>query len=247
MGLSVVVITKNEETNIGRCLESMSWADEIIMVDSQSTDRTVEIAQQYGAKIYSPEWRGFGPAKQAGLDHATQEWAFSIDADEAATPELAEEIRKIVREGGEHDGYIVKRRTNFLGRWIYHCGWYPDPVLRLFRREKGRFDEAVVHEKVKVDGAVGELQNELLHYSYPTIEHYLKKFNTYTTMGAQQAFGDGRRARWWDILLRPPVAFAKHYVSRQGFRDGMEGLIISVMSSAAVFVKYVKLRQLARR
>ncbi|HOD65633.1 MAG TPA: glycosyltransferase family 2 protein [candidate division Zixibacteria bacterium] len=246
MGLTVVVITKDEEANIERCLESVAWADELIVVDSQSTDRTAELARRRGAVVCDVEWRGFGPAKRRGVALATQEWVLSLDADEVVGTELAHQIRQVAAGGGEHDGYYVGRRTNFLGRWISHCGWYPDPVLRLFRREKGNVNEAVVHEQVEVDGSVGRLSGELLHFSYPTLEHYLAKSAVYTTLGAREAFRRGRRARWYDLVIRPPISFFSHYIVRQGFRDGMEGWIISVMSAVAVFVKYAKLRHLQR-
>ncbi len=245
MRLSVVVITKNEEANIGRCLEAVRWADEIILIDSQSTDRTVEIAQEFGAKIYSPEWRGYGHAKRTGVDHASGEWVLSVDADEVVSDELSDSIRAVLDGESLHAGYYVNRRTNFLGRWINHCGWYPDRVLRLFRRDAGNFDEAVVHEQVIVSGTTGQLTGDLLHYSYPTLERYLAKFDVYTTLGAEKAYARGKRAGWTDIVLRPPVSFVKHYLIRLGFLDGWEGLVISVMSSVAVFVKYAKLRHLA--
>lgn len=246
MGLSVVVITKNEEANLGRCLESVKWADEIIVADSHSTDRTLEIARNFSARICTVDWHGYGPAKRAGVALATQEWVLSLDADESVTPELADEIRRIISTPGGPHGYAITRRTNFLGRWIYHCGWYPDPVLRLFRRTHGNVTDSVVHERVEIDGPPGRLNGELLHYSYPTLELYLAKSNVYTTLGAQAAFRRGRRTRWFDLVLRPPVSFIAHYFLRQGFRDGGEGLIISVLSAVAVFVKYIKLRQLER-
>jgi len=247
MDISVVVITKNEEQNIGRCLESVKWADEIILVDSQSTDRTREIAGEYGARIYSPEWRGYGSAKREGVKQARGKWILSVDADEVVSPELVEEIKGVMQNSANRSGFYIPRRTNFLGRWIRHSGWYPDLVLRLFLKAKGNFDEAVVHEKVILDGETGCLKGDLLHYSYPNLEQYLEKFNRYTTLGAEEAFRQGKRSRWWDIVVRPPVAFIKHYISRQGFRDGLEGFIISVMSSIAVLVKYAKLRHLAKR
>ncbi len=247
MDLSVVVITKNEEHNIARCLESVSWADEIILIDSHSTDRTPEIARQYGAQVYAHPWRGFGYAKREGVKHAKYRWILSIDADEEVSPELAAEIKGILSNGTLYVGFYVPRRTNFLGRWIRHSGWYPDRVLRLFLKEKGNFDEAVVHEKARVDGETGQLSGELLHYSYPTLEHYLEKFNRYTTLGAEEAFRSGKGARWFDIVVRPPVAFIKHYISKQGFRDGLEGFVISAMSAVAVLVKYAKLRALPKR
>jgi glycosyltransferase involved in cell wall biosynthesis len=247
MSLSVVIIARNEERNIARCLESVKWADEIVLIDHQSTDRTCEIARSYGARVYSLPWRGYGPAKREGVNLANGSWVLALDADEEVSPELAEEIRRTLSNGTTFAGFYLPRRTNFLGRWISHCGWYPDPVLRLFQKSKGNFNEAPVHEKVLVDGAVGRLKGELRHYSYPSLEHYLEKFNVYTTLGAEEAYRQGKRPRWFDILVRPPVAFIKHYISKQGFRDGFEGLVISVMSAIAVFVKYAKLHHLVKK
>ena len=241
MALSVVVITKNEEANIERCLSSVEWADELVIIDSQSTDKTVEIATRFGARIFSPVWRGYGPAKQEGVDRATHEWILSIDADEVVEPTLAKEIQDVVASETDRAGYYMPRKTEFLGRWILHCGWYPDRLVRLFRKSKGRLSDAVVHEEVVVDGPVGYLSGHLLHYSYPDLEHYLRKFNTYTTLGAEEAFRAGRKAGWTDLVVRPPVAFIKHYISRQGFRDGVQGFIVSVLSATAVLVKYAKL------
>ncbi len=250
MKLSAVIITKNEEEIIGQCLESLSFCDEIVLIDSQSTDRTKAIAEEYGARIFSPEWKGYGHAKQEGVKRAQGEWVLSIDADEVVTDDLAEEIRSIVyRSNGEQSdihGYYINRCTNFLGRWIHHCGWYPDAVLRLFRKAYGQFDGAEVHEKVIVNGATDHLKSDLLHYSYPNIEKYFEKSARYTTMGAEIAFEKGKKPKWHQLVLRPPVSFVSHYLFRQGFRDGVEGFIISVLSAVAVFVKYTKLRYLYR-
>lgn len=247
MSLSVIIITKNEEHNIRRCLDSVKWADEIILIDSQSTDKTVEIAMGYGAKIYSPEWRGYGPAKQEGVKKATGEWILSIDADEEVTPELAEEIKKTLDSESNYNGYLINRHTNFLGKWINHCGWYPDYLLRLFRKESGNFNDALIHEKVEINGKTRELKAELLHYSYPNLETYLERFNRYTTLGAEAAFAKGKKARNFDIVFRPFISFIDHFITHQGFQDGLEGFIISVLSSMAVMVKYVKLRHLQNK
>ncbi len=244
MNLSAVIITKNEARNIARCLESLKIVDEIIVIDSQSTDRTVEIAENIGAKVYTLQWKGFGAAKQEGVNRASGKWILSLDADEALTPELAEEIRDIIGKDNDYAGYHLKRRTMFLGRWIYHCGWYPDYVLRLFQKAKGNFNNAIVHEKVNLNGRVGYLNGELLHYSYVSLEQYLEKSNRYTTLGAQEAFRRKKQAGLFDIIFKPAVAFIKHYISKQGFRDGLEGFIISVLSAIAVMVKYSKLRQM---
>lgn len=245
--LSAVIITYNEEQNLARCLESVKFADEIVVVDSHSTDRTCDIAQHYGAKVIFVEWQGFGAAKQAGVDASSGEWILSIDADEEVSDPLKEEIQRVIERHGRHVGYEMPRKTNFLGRWINYSNWYPDHVLRLFRRENGRFNDAVVHEKVVVNGPVGRLKNDLLHYSYPSLDVYFEKFNRYTTVGAVEAYKAGKRAGWPSVAIKPVAAFVKHYVTKQGFRDGLEGFLISVLSSAAVMVKYAKLRDIERK
>ena len=242
--ISVVIIARNEEANLPRCLASVKWADEIVLVDSGSTDRTIEIAQQSGVTVIPIEWQGFGASKKEGVNRAAGPWILSIDADEEVPPELAEEIRRMVSEDDGLVGYYLPRRTQFLGRWIYHCGWYPDPVLRLFRKDRGDFDEALVLERVDVQGRVGRLQHDLLHYSYPTLESYFVKFNRYTTMAAQAAYERGRRANVFDICVRPVANFIKQYFLKAGFMDGLEGLLISVFSSCHVMTKYSKLRHL---
>ncbi len=229
--LSVVVITKNEEANLERCLESVSFAEEIVVIDSRSTDRTAEIAALYRARFITVDWAGFGPAKQTGVEQAAGEWILSLDADEVVSPGLAEEIKDVIQDANSVDGYYIPRRTQFLSRWIYHCGWYPDPVLRLFRKEVGNFDSAAVHEKVVLEGKTGRLHNDLLHYSYPTLESYFEKFNRYTTMAAKEGFRNGRRAGFFDITFRPVGTFIKHYITKRGFLDGLEGFILSILSS----------------
>jgi glycosyltransferase involved in cell wall biosynthesis len=162
--LSAVVITKNEEANIERCLRSVSWVDEIILVDSDSDDATVEIARNLGAKVFRPEWHGFGPAKQFAVDQASGDWVLSIDADEEVSFMLKNEIIQLFENDPPCAGYMLPRKTQFLGRWILHSGWYPDYVLRLFKRSAGNFTPALVHEKVEINGPVGKMHNPLLHY-----------------------------------------------------------------------------------
>ena len=239
--LSAVIITKNEEANIRRCLESVKFADEIIVIDSNSTDKTTAIASQLGAKVFTRPWLGFGPAKQEGVNHASGQWILSIDADEMVPDELAAEIKNKLSFANGCSAFYLKRKTMFLGRWILHCGWYPGYVLRLFQKNEGKFDSAIIHEKVETQGRVGHLQSDLLHYSYPDLESYLNKFNRYTTLGAEEAYRTGKKAGWSDLIIKPPVSFIKHYIVRQGFRDGLEGFILSVLSSMAVLVKYAKL------
>lgn len=247
MKLSVVIITKNEEHNIRRCLESVKWADEIILIDSKSTDKTVEIAVEYGAKIFTIEWKGYGPAKQEGVNNASGEWILSIDADEEVTPELAVEIKKCLAADEGFDGYLINRHTNFMGKWINHCGWYPNYLLRLFRQGTGNFNDAVIHEKVEISGKTRELKSELLHYSYSNLEDYLERLNQYSTIGAEVALKSGKKAGNFDIVFRPIISFIDHFLTHQGFQDGIEGFIISAMSSMAVMAKYVKLRHLQKK
>ena len=158
--LSVVIITKNEEKNIRRCLQSVSWADEIVIVDSQSEDNTLKICEEFNTKIYSPEWRGYGPAKQEGVRHTSHSWILSIDADEVITDELKKEIQSVLSDDNPKDGYLIPRKTNFMGKWINYSNWYPDFVLRLFNKEKGGFNDNVVHEAVEIAGPKEYLKHE---------------------------------------------------------------------------------------
>ncbi len=244
--LSVVIIAKNEERNIRRCLESVSWADEIVLIDSGSEDMTTEIAREYGVNVFVCPWNGYGAAKKEGVDRAAGDWILSVDADEEVPPALRDEIQKMLSIETSDAGFFVKRKTMFLGRWIKHCGWYPDRVLRLFRKSQGNFNDAVVHEKVVIEGAIGVLTNELLHYSYPSLEDYFRKFGWYTTLGASEAARRGVKAGWFDITVKPILSFFSHYIIRQGFRDGVEGFMISVLSAIAVMVKYAKVREINR-
>lgn len=247
MKLSVVIIARNEEVNLPRCLDSVKWADEIIVVDSGSVDRTVEIAQEYGARIVTVTWNGFGATKQAGVDAAKGEWVFSIDADEVVPAALADDIRSVIQQDHDVSGYYVPRLTQFLGRWIRHGGWYPDYVLRLFRPDRGGFDDAMVHETVHVTGSVGKLTHALQHYSYPDLENYFEKLNRYTTLAAEDLHRRGRKAGWFKITANPVAKFLKQYFLRAGWLDGLEGLVLALLSAGYVMTKYTKLRDLNRR
>lgn len=243
--ISVVVITRNEADNITDCLEGVRWADEIIVVDSGSTDRTRELARQQDARVIDIDWAGFGAAKQRGVDEARGPWVLSIDADERVTPALAEEIQRAVCDE-QYAGYEMPRLTSFVGVWVRHSGWYPDFVLRLFCKDCGRFSQALVHEGVTVDGAVGRLTHDLLHYSYRSLTDYLQRLNRYTTLAAQELHDRGVRAALWQPLLKPPAIFLKRYLLKAGFLDGWTGLQIAFLSAVYVFVKYAKLRDLWR-
>jgi glycosyltransferase involved in cell wall biosynthesis len=242
--LSAIIITKNEEINLERCLRSVSWVDEIIVVDSGSTDSTIEIAKSFKAKIFEPEWRGFGLTKQYALEHAGGDWILSIDADEEVSFTLKGEILQLMEKEPEKDGYFIPRKTQFLGRWILHSGWYPDLVLRLFRKSAGGFTSALVHEKVEVSGKTGRLHNPLMHYSYPTLEDYTRKLDHYSSLGAEELFQAGKRFSSYSLVVKPIVSFLRKLIWQRGWRDGWEGFLIAYLSSTGTLLKYAKLRSL---
>jgi glycosyltransferase involved in cell wall biosynthesis len=248
--LTVITLTLNEERNIAACLESVRWADELLVVDSGSTDRTVDIARGFTENVLTLPWNGYGAAKNAAAARAKGEWILWLDADERLTPELGEEVRGILHNGAPgFDGYYIARRAYFLGRWIRHSGWYPSPVLRLYRKGKGSFTEDQVHEKLQIAGKMGRTQHDILHYTDPDLEHYLGKFNRYTTLASGDLEARGRRASLAHLLFRPPFMFFKMYFLRLGLLDGIEGFILAILSSTYVFTKYAKLweRQRGKR
>lgn len=247
-GLSVIVITRNEERNIVECLQSVSWADDIVVVDAESADRTVELARRFTPKVFVTGWTGFAGAKQAALRRASNEWVLWLDADERVSPELGAEIRDILRAApSSFAGYEVARRAYFLGKWMRHCGWYPGYVVRLFRNHAGAFTKSRVHERLELQGPVGRLSNDLLHFTDETLYHYFSKFNSYTSLAAEDAHDAGKRCSYYDLLVRPSYMFLKMYFLRRGLLDGMHGLILSLLSSSYVFIKYAKLREVAGR
>lgn len=238
--LSVIVITNNEAHNIRRVLDSVKFANEIVINDSGSTDGTLEIVRTYGCKIIQSDFIGFGAAKQATLDAATSDWVFSIDADEEVDDTLAAAIAKAITTT-DCDGYLVNRKSQFLGRWILHSGWYPDYLPRLFKRNKGRLTTDSVHERIEISGKLGKLPGHLLHYTDPNITHYLAKLNRYTTLSADILHGQGRRFRVSNVIIKPPAAFFKMYFLKFGFRDGIPGLLLALLSAFHVLCKYAKL------
>jgi glycosyltransferase involved in cell wall biosynthesis len=241
--LSVLVITRNEAHNLHDCLQSMhGWADEIIVVDSQSTDATVAIAQQHGAKVAQPaDWPGFGPQKNRALDLATCDWVFSIDADERVTPELAAEIIQALKTGNAQVAYKVPRLSSYCGKFIHHAGWQPDYVLRLFKRGTAKFSDDLVHERVVCEQKVIALQNHLLHYSYLNFSQVLSKVDAYSSASAQQAYARGKRSSVAGALGHGAWAFFRTYVIRRGFLDGSHGLALSVSNAETSYYKYLKI------
>jgi glycosyltransferase involved in cell wall biosynthesis len=241
LSLSVVIITLNEEANLARTLASVAWADEIVIVDSGSTDRTREIAESFHAQFHVEPWRGFAVQKNFALTKATKDWILSLDADEEVEPALAEEIRSTLAANPSATGFWIPRKNFFLGRWIRHGGFYPDPKLRLFRRGAGQFEDRLVHEDARVNGPTAMLKNHLLHHAYPTLESYLDHMNRYSSLGAQMAVAKRERGfSLLDIAIRPRLTFLYNYILRGGFLDGREGLLLHLYHEEYVSWKYAK-------
>ena len=241
LSLSVVIITLNEEANLSRTLEGVKWADEIVVLDSGSTDRTREIAESFHTKFFAEPWKGFAAQKNSALQKATGDWILSLDADEEVEPALAQEIRELLHKHPAEAGFWIPRKNFFLGRWMRHGGFYPDPKLRLFRRGAGAFEDRLVHEDVRVKGNTGKLRNHLLHHAYPTLESYLEHMNRYSSLGAQMAVSR-RKAGFSliDIVVRPQLTFFHNYFVRGGFLDGREGLLLHLYHANYVSWKYAK-------
>jgi glycosyltransferase involved in cell wall biosynthesis len=245
--LSVIVITHNEERHIDACLESVAWANDIVVLDSESTDRTVPLASARTPKVHVLPWMGYARMKQAALAFTVNEWVLWLDADERVGAELAAEIRSVLAAPpGETAGYEVARRAFFIGKWIRHCGWYPGYVVRLFRKSRGSFNDARVHEGLALTGPSSRLRNDLLHFTDETLYHYFDKFNRYTTLAAEEILTRGGSFSLYDLLVRPPFLFMKMYFLKGGFLDGVHGLVLSLASAAYVFCKYAKCWDLAR-
>ncbi|MBP6020232.1 MAG: glycosyltransferase family 2 protein [Burkholderiaceae bacterium] len=241
MMLSVIIISKNEAAHIADCIASVSFADEIIVVDSGSTDGTRDIAAALGAKVtLTPDWPGFGPQKNRALDLAQGTWVLSIDADERVTPELAAEIQQELTQP-RAAAYKVSRLSNFAGRWIRHSGWWPDHVLRLFRRDSARFKDVAVHESVQTSSAVAILNGHFLHYPYADLESFIAKINHYSTEAAQMMYAKGRRTSLMGAIAHSVWTFVRIYLIRRGFLDGKQGFILAAMGAAGSFFRYNKL------
>lgn len=238
--ISAIIITKNEEHRIQGCLDSLEWADEIIVVDSGSTDRTKEICCRYAkVKFYEYQWPGFGIQKNRALDHASGEWIFSIDADERVSTELANEIISTVKSPA-YDGYILKRKNFYRGQWIKNCGWWPDKILRLFKKDSGRFNERLVHESIQLAGPIGELNHPIEHCSFNSASDFISKADSYSTLGARQMLQKNKKSGAADAIIHAAATFIKVLVIRRGFMDGRAGLLIAFSNAAGVFYRYIK-------
>lgn len=243
--LSVTIITRNEEHNIGRCLESVKWADEIVVLDTHSTDRTVEICRQFTDRVFCVDWHGYGKQKNLCADRATHNWILNIDSDEEISAEGAEEIKKVLLQGDpKQPVYDFPRKNYFAQRWVRYGGWYPDRISRLYNKAQVSFSESQVHEKLVPDVNVGSLKNPIHHYSFAGMEDYIERQNRYSTLYALEKKSQGFQANWSHLVLRPPAAFLKNYVIRQGFRDGMLGLFLAVSFAFYTFLKYAKTKSI---
>ena len=250
--LSVCIVTYNEEDNIRECLKSVSWADEIIIVDSLSDDRTVEICRQYTDRVIRRKWNGYIDQKSFALEHATGEWVLFIDADERLSPGLIKEIKKeIKKENNEYDGFYLPRHIYYLGRWINHGEWYPEYRLRLFKRSKGRIGGIEPHDKVELTATgrtrVKYLREDMHHFTYKNISAHIQTINKFSSISAKEMEKMGKNFHIFRLLLHPPARFITGYILKGGFKDGIPGLIIAVTCSFHVFLKYCKLWELKKK
>ena len=245
--ISVTIRTYNEEKNIRECLESVSWADEIVVVDSNSTDSTVDIAREFTSHVITQKWLGHIGQSQFATDHASNNWVLHMDADERVSPALREEILALDLVSSPYDAYEMPRRHFFMQRWINHSAWYPDYKIRLFRKDLCKWGGYAPHDEVKVKGRKKKLKNDILHYIYRDIAHFASTKNTYSSLTAADHYASGKRARIIDFTLRPLYSFLYRYFVRLGFADGIAGFTISVMESHAVFMKYIKLYEIQNK
>ena len=248
MSLSVIIITKNEEAVIRRCVESVAWADEVIVLDSGSEDRTAEICRELGAQVHqATDWPGFGPQKNRALALATGDWVFSIDADEWVTAELRAEIERAIAGPGESAAFRLPRSSSFCGRIMRHSGWSPDHVVRLFRRGTARFSDDLVHERLLVEGETADLRVPLTHEAIRDLDQMLAKMNAYSTASAAAMHKRGKGASVFSALAHGLWAFIRTYVLRAGFLDGREGFMLAVANAEGAYYRYLKLMLLSEK
>ena len=242
----------NEADRIERCLKSVAWCDEVLVLDSGSTDGTQDLCRAAGARVIETDWPGWVAQKQRAVEAATHDWIFSLDADERVDDELREALLRVrdtkLSAGDTLRAYDLTRKVWFLGRWIRHGGWYPEWRTRLFHRAHAHWAGVDPHDRVEVDGRVGRIrEGNLEHYTYRSMEDYLDKTNRFSTVSAQEKLKRGRRASWWDLVLRPPFRFGRMYLWRRGFLDGRAGFVLAGLAAYSVFLKYAKLWNLARQ
>lgn len=249
--ISVALLTFNEEDNVSECLESVKWADEIVVVDEKSSDKTVDIVKKYTKKIHFVDHGStngqthdtlFHKHKQLALDKCTGDWILQIDADERLTPELAQEIKNVVSGSDNYNGYQFPRKNFIFGKWMEHAGWYPDYQIKLFRRGKGKYPtEISVHEQIKVDGELGTLNGQLLHSHYRSVSQFVNRLNNYTTNDVQVIFSKGEKVVWSDAIKFPADEFFRRFFLWEGYKDGLHGLVLSLLQSFSRFIVFAKM------
>lgn len=245
--VTVTVITKNEAEALADALRSVSWADELIVIDAESTDDTVKIAREFTDRVYVRPWNGYIDQKNHAAGLARNDWIFSLDADERVTPRLGEDIRALLASEPVASGYRMPRVSFYLGQWIRTTDMYPDYQLRLYDRRKAKWAGQYVHESVRAEGSIGYLKSELQHYPYRDLSEHLMRMNRYTTLAARQMLAQGKRATFAQLLFHPPLAFLRNYILKGGFRDGRAGLVISLVNSCYVMLKFAKLWELEQK
>lgn len=246
--ISIIVITKNEADDIRECLKSISWADEIIILDSGSSDDTVKIAREFSKLVYiSQDWQGFGIQKNRALAYATHNWVLSIDADERITPELRTEIQKAIAEPNSNSGFRIPRSSSYCGKFMRHSGWSPDYVVRLFRKDSGKFSENIVHESLVINGNIGTLNYPIRHYAFSDLDEVLDKINRYSSAGASQKLNQGKRSSLGKAIRHGLWAFMRTFFIQAGFLDGREGFMLAVSNAEGVYYRYLKLMYLQEK
>lgn len=243
--ISVIIITKNEEKNISDCLKSVEWADEIIVIDSESTDKTIELVKKFTDKVFTRKWEGYVPQKKYAISLAKNDWVLSIDADERITPELKDEILNL--DPGLYSGFKIRRKNFLLKKEITSCGWEKDYQLRLLKKDKVSLSDRLVHEKFIIDGSVATLKNPMLHYTFTSFTEYLTKINYYTSLKAQELLTKKNNIGGWTIFSHTVSAFFTFYFMKRGFKDGVHGLIISFLHSVSTMMNYIKLWELQNK
>jgi len=242
MSLSVIIIAKDAEATIRRCLESVAWADEIVVVECGSSDRTAEICRELGAKVHqTPDWPGFGPQKNRALERAARDWVLSLDADEWLSPELRAEIERPIADPGDNVAFALPRRSSFCGRFMRHSGWWPDYVVRVFKRGNGRFSADAVHERAIVEGKIGSLRECIMHEAITDLDQMLGKMNRYSSASAAELHKQGRRGSLMSALFHGGWTFVRTYFLRLGFLDGREGFMLAVANAEGAYYRYLKL------
>ena len=245
MKITATIITLNEERNIARAIESLRCCDQIVVLDSGSVDRTVELASNLGARVVEDAWRGYANQKNYAAEQAEHDWVLSLDADEALSEALEGEIWNLKKRGPAYDAYTMPRMAQYMGRWILHGGWYPDRKVRLYNRTKARWEGDFVHESVKVDGRVGHLESNLLHFTCDSLSEHLRTLDRYTTLAAEELVARKAKIGLSNLIVDPAWTFVRSYFLQRGFLDGLEGMTIAHMAAIYTFLKYAKARNMS--